>query len=554
MDRRSRRLSSAREAVRGVLGNRNIRHLVGSWTIGIAAEWSFVVALLIVAYQDGGAFAVGAVGLARMVPATLVALFVMVPARVSGERAILAINGVRAAGSAVAAASVALGLPLIVAATGAGIVAAAGSLVRPTQAAMLPALARTPDELIAGNVGASTGEGIGTFLGPALGGIVELIAGPAIAMALAATGFALAGLAVGTVRIPRAAAAGQDDRPVPTRPPIVAGVRAVTEHGTAGLMYLGLSGQVLVRGLLTTLIVVASIELLGLGDGGVGGLNAAIGAGGFVGAVAALGLAGRPRLALIYALALAGWGLPIAVMGIVPLAIVSVVAMAALGISNAVLDITAFTLLQRILPNEQRAAAFGLLEGIIGIGTAAGGVIAPQLSAAIGIRGALIATGLILPVMAVVTWPRVSRADAETIVPTRELELLRSIPMFGLLPLTMVERLASAMTPLSVDAGETLIREGEPGDRFYIVSDGRLDVSAGGTPLSVSGPGDGIGEIALLRRVPRTATVTAAEDSELYALDGEEFLAAICEHLGNTQAADIVISARLARSERAAAG
>jgi hypothetical protein len=241
-------------------------------------------------------------------------------------------------------------------------------------------------------------------------------------------------------------------------------------------------------------------------------------------------------------------------MGLVPAAPLAIAAMAAVGISNAVLDISAFTLLQRILPDATRAPAFGLLEGIIGVGVALGGVLAPQLIPAFGIRGALIATGLILPIAAVVTWPRVSRADAETVVPRRQLELLRGVPMFGLLPLTMLERLAAAMTLVHVDAGETLIREGEPGDRFYIVSDGRLDVSTDGTKLGSSEHGDGIGEIALLRRVPRTATVMAVEDSELYALEGDDFRAAISEHLGNNQAADIVISARLARSEEAAGG
>jgi hypothetical protein len=299
---------------------------------------------------------------------------------------------------------------------------------------------------------------------------------------------------------------------------------------------------------LTTLIVVASIELLGLGEGGVGALNAAIGAGGFIGAAGALGLAGRSRLVPIYVLALSGWGIPIAVMGIVPSPPVAIVAMFVLGTSNAILDISAFTLLQRTLPNERRSAVFAFLEGVIGIGIALGGVLAPALVTALGIQGALVVTGALLPAAALITWPWVARLDHESVLPAPQLTLLRRVPMFRLLPLTMLERLAGALVPVSVNAHDVVMREGEPGDRYYIVSAGSLEVTSGGQPIATNGPGDGIGEIALLRRVPRTATVRAIEDSELYALEGRDFVSVICEHLGNAQAADILIDARLTRS------
>jgi hypothetical protein len=554
MEGRPSRLIAARAALRDVAANRDMRQLILAWTAGIGADWAFLVTTLIVAYAEGGAFAVGLLGLARMIPATIIALVVSIPARVPNERALVGINTIRTAAAVAAAVGLMAGMPFAVTAACAGVIAAVGSLVRPTHQAMLPSMAHHPDELIAANVGTSTGEGLGTFVGPAIGGTVLLVAGPAVAIASAAVLFAIAALAVATIRIPRAAAAvTAETTGGPVRAPIVAGFQALVARPAAGFTIVGLGCQVLARGLLTTLIVVASIELLGLGEGGVGALNAAIGAGGFVGAAAALGLAGRSRVVPIYALALSGWGLPIAVVGLVPNAPLAVAAMVVLGISNAILDITAFTLLQRTLPNEHRASVFAFLEGVIGVGVAAGGVLAPVLVTAFGIRGALIATGVLLPAAALVTWPWVSRLDREAVVPERQLMLIRRVPMFGLLPLTMLERLAHALVPVTYKANEVVMREGEPGDRYYIVASGRLEVTSGGRPIGTNGPGDGLGEIALLRRVPRTATVRAAEDSELFALDGPDFVSVICEHLGNAQAADILIDTRLSRSRGAPA-
>ena len=147
--------------------------------------------------------------------------------------------------------------------------------------------------------------------------------------------------------------------------------------------------QALVRGMLITLIVVSSLELLGLGDAGIGWLNAAIGLGGLVGAVAAASLIGRVRLSRQFALSLALWGLPIAIMGAWPLPLVALGAMVVTGFSNASLDIAGFTVLQRSFPPRERFAAFGLLEGAGGMGIALGGILGSVLVDLVGIRGAL---------------------------------------------------------------------------------------------------------------------------------------------------------------------
>jgi MFS family permease len=315
----------------------------------------------------------------------------------------------------------------------------------------------------------------------------------------------------------------------------------------AATVVLDFAGQVLVRGLSTVLTVVASIELLGLGEAGVGLLGAAYGLGGFVGAIAAVGLGGRRRLGPIFAVALAAWGLPLAVIGAFPVPAVAVASFIVSGVANAVLDVAGFTLLQRGVPTAARVSVFGLLEATVGIGIGAGGLIAPLILAGLGGRGALAIAGAILPIMAVATWPRIRQADDEAIVPEREFALLRGIPLFARLPLTALERLAGALEPASFAAGEVIMREGEAGDRYVVIDDGEVEVTVGGRLLNRCGGGEGIGEIALLHAVPRTATAIATRPTTGFYLRSAEFLAAIA---GPTSAAAAhrVAAERLART------
>jgi MFS family permease len=330
----------------------------------------------------------------------------------------------------------------------------------------------------------------------------------------------------------------------------VAGVRALQARPGAALVVVGFFAQTFVRGLLITLIVVASIELLGLGEAGIGLLSASIGAGGFAGALVALRLAGRPRLAPAFALALALWGLPIAIIGAWPVAVLAASALFVTGVSNAVLDVAGFTLLQRSVPHQSRLAVFGLLEGVAGLGGATGGLTAPLLLGGFGPRGALFVAGAILPILALVTWPGVAQTDREAVIPERQLARLRAIPLFAPLPLTALERLAGAAVPVEFAPGQVLMAEGEPGDHYIIIETGDVEVTDAGRYLRTVGPGEGIGEIALLRQVPRTATVTAIGRVTGYTLDAAAFLDAVAAPASSAAAA-VVIGERLAHSTKA---
>ena len=125
-------------------------------------------------------------------------------------------------------------------------------------------------------------------------------------------------------------------------------------------------------------------------------------------------------------------------------------------------------------------------------------------------------------------------------MPVTEVALLRSLPHFAALPAPALVTLAGALERIDAAPGQVLIRQGEHGDRFYAIADGAVAVSVDGRPRGVRGRGTGLGEIALLRRVPRTATVIAVGAATLFALDSATFLAAVSGHASTRRHADQV--------------
>jgi hypothetical protein len=217
------------------------------------------------------------------------------------------------------------------------------------------------------------------------------------------------------------------------------------------------------------------------------------------------------------------------------------------GAANSVEDVAAYTLIQRVVPDEVLTRALGVFWGLAMGGVAIGSIAAPLLLEAIGTRTALVVVGSILPLLTLVTYRRLVEID-RTAAPAPELELIERVPMFAPLSLAAKDRVAANLIPISVPAGDVVIRAGDPGDRFYIVGDGEFQIDAGGLQMT-AGKADYFGEIALLRDVPRTATVTAAVDSELFALRRDDFLGALTGHSAAHAAGKEVAEARLARSQ-----
>jgi len=226
-------------------------------------------------------------------------------------------------------------------------------------------------------------------------------------------------------------------------------------------------------------------------------------------------------------IALACWALPLILIGWIPVAALALARLFVVGLSNAVLDITGFTLVQRGVRNEDRVAMFAIMEGLFGIGLLLGSLAAPLLVALVGVRASFLVAGSILPLVALLTWRPVVRGGRNTAPAEEHLALLRRNPLFVPLPLTALDRLAENLVPMSFDPGDVVMRKGEPGDHYLLIAEGFVDVSNDGRALRTCGPGDGVGEIALLRTIPRTATVTAQTHVEGYSIDAPTFLSAV---------------------------
>ena len=239
-------------------------------------------------------------------------------------------------------------------------------------------------------------------------------------------------------------------------------------------------------------------------------------------------------------------GAGLGLIGVWPNTVAALILIGVLGIGNTLVDVSAVTLMQRAVRDEVLGRVFGALESLLVLNLALGALVAPFLIDALGIRAAIIVTGALLPVATLLLWRRLGAIDAGEVLPSARIERLLANPIFAPLPPATIEHLATRLLPRSVSAGDVVFRQGEGCDRFYIVDDGRCEIAIDGEKVADASPGESFGEIALLRDVPRTATVTAAEDTKLLALDRDEFIAAVTGHAPSREVADAMIGARLA--------
>jgi MFS family permease len=518
--------------------NPNVRRVELAWGTAISAEWAHFVALGVFAYHVGGTSAVGLAGLIRLLPAAVIApSAASLGDRIRRERLLLAaafLGAISLAGSAVAAFAGSESGVL----AGAALFGVSSTLIRPTLQALLPSLTRTPEELVASNAATSTVESLGTLIGPLVAGVLVEQARVGVTFAVAAGAMALG---VGLLLLVHAEGPATGHATARAHPAFA--WRTVVQHAGAPAVVALMVAQAFVRGCLNVLIVVAAFRLLDGAGGTVGVLTAAIGAGGVIGAVVSSTIHGS-RLARVFALSLLGWGLPIVLIAPSPELVAAFVLLAIVGASNSIEDVSGFTLLQRAIRDDALSGVLGLIWGAAMGALALGSIATPLLVREMGARTAFVLVGFLLPVLTIAGFRRVRALD-DVAAPTRQQHLVDDVPMFGPLSLAAKERLAARLVPLDIPAGVTILREGDRGDRFYIVDSGtvRIALESG---AKESGAGESFGEIALLRDVPRTATVTAETETRLYALERADFLAAVTGHALAEAAAEEVVGERLA--------
>ena len=516
---------------------------LGAWT----AEWAFTVALGVVAYREGGATAVGLVGLLRMVPSALLApLLSPLVDRGRRERVLVLVSTVRGLATAAAAAVAAMSGPVVAVYALAVLSTIAATLFRPAHSALLPSLCRTGHELASANVVRGLLDSAATLVGPLLAAVLLELTNAAVVFAVAAGASLWAAALVLRLRYdapPRPAA--------PRRPRLAReaaeGLRAVAGHRDLALVLALVGAQTFTRGALTVFSVVVAIELLGTGEAGVGALMTAVGVGAVLGSLAASLLVGTHRLGSWFAVGVALWGLPFVLIGAFPSQAAALALLALVGVGNALIDVAGFTLVGRLAPDEVLGRVFGLLESLVAVTVGLGAVATSWLIAVGGTRTALVVVGAVCPVLALAAWWRLVRLDRAVQLQDLEIGLLQRVPMLRTLPLPSVEQLARGLEPVSVPAGQRIFEQGDEGDRFYVIESGEVEVVGDGALVATLGPGDGFGEIALLRRVRRTATARAGSDVRLQALRSDHFLPVVLGYTPSAREAGAVVDGMLDR-------
>ena len=516
------------------LRNRRLLRVQAAYLLYNLVEWASWIAILVWAYDAGGVRAASALAVAQLVPSALLAS----PAatwldRLPRARALTLGYALQAVAMGAIGLALAVDAPPTLVVVLAALGAVSLTLTRPVHHALLPEISDTTAELTAGNSTSGWAEAAGVFLGPLVCGGLILVAGPSgvvLAMAAASALGASVTLRLATyapVPLPGTPAARQQHL-----------LRTVVRDPAARL----LSGLVFALntlvGLADILLVVLAFDLLEMSVAGPGLLNAAAGLGQIVGAAATIVLVGKRQLAAAVVVAAVVAGLTFGVSGLVSAPWGAVLLIGLFGAGKLFFDIATRTLVQRLLPDRLLLAVFGLQESLMMAAFALGSLAAPLLVAAFGPRGAFAVAGAFLPVVAVLTYPRLRRLDRAAQVPADVLRRLLDVPLLAVLPPRVVERLALDADPVEAQPGDAVITEGDAGDRFFVIDRGRVEVTRDGLHLRELGPGEWFGELALLRDVPRTATVTAETAVALWTVERDTFLAAVGAATRSREVAD----------------
>jgi MFS family permease len=559
-------LEGARAAVRetraslsSVFRNPNLRRVQLALAGSLIGDLAYSTAVAVWAYGVGGAKAVGIWAAVRLALLAFSSpLGATVADRFSRRTVMIVADALRCGLVLLATLCLFLDLHPAFVFVLATVTSMISTAFRPAQRALMPVLANRPEELTASNGASSTLESLAIFVGPALGAMMLVVADVQVVFLLNAATFVWSMIMLTRVQVPPRPAStpaevtdGTAAEPAETDAShesflaeVSAGFRTITRDKDLLLVTGEVCAQTVIAGASAVFTVLMAVQILETGPKGVGYLDSVLGIGAVVGGFTAIARASRRTLAqdLTYGVVL--WSLPLVLVSLWPSPVAAFVAVALLGFGNPLVDVNMDTIFQRITPEAVMGRVFGALEAALIATMALGAVLMPLLVHLVGLRASLATIGLGVALLALAGLPRMRNLDQRLRRPAG-LELLQAIPMFAPLTPAVVESLASSLIRVPVAAGDVVLREGADSDRFYIIESGLVEVTHDGAVLRREGPGDFFGEIGLLRDVPRTATITAVETTELMALERDAFLAAVTGEREARSAADDIVTRRL---------
>lgn len=541
------RLLPALRTWQSVLSESNLRRVELAFIGFNVAEFGTWIAMLVFAYRVGGVAAAGLIGAIQLIPSAVFApIAASLGDRYRLDRLLTAGYVAQVLANLAAGIILLTGPPLPLVYAVATLAAMTVTLTRPVQGALLPSLARTVPELTAANVVSGWIEGVSIVVGPLLTGALLAAAAPgAVFLVMAAV---LVGSVALTARVSVASScpgATSDEGWS-----LIGSISSLAAEPRSRAVLSLLTAHFFLQGATDVVFVILAFQVLHIGGSGVGLMNAAYGMGGLLATGLMAGMVGRRSLLPSLAGGTAGWGLGLGGVTVLAVPAVSPILIGMAGAGRPLVDVAGRTLLQRVVAVSMLARAFGLLEGLAMAAMAGGMLLVPLLFRLVGAPGTFGVLGAVLPIALIVLWRPLRRCDGVA-APAAALDAICGVPFFAPLSALLIEQLAMNLRPVEVPAGTAIVREGEPGNEFYIIEAGEALASAAGLDLRRLGAGDFFGEIALLRAVPRTATVTALTDLRLYGLARRHFLEALTGQAIVRQAAESVVEARLQTSSEA---
>jgi MFS family permease len=525
-------------AFKGALRHRDYRFLLAGFAISSAGDWLYGVALVAFVFEETrSATWVAAASILRLVPYVLFGAVGGALADRYDRRAVMIYSDL-------ARAALMFGIAGVVTASGPVVLAlaltflstAAGTPYGPALAAITPSVV-DEQELAGANALMSSLEHVALVIGPAIGGVLLLLGSPATAFALNGMTFlasALCVLAVTSRRALRSEAEPEDER---LRDRVIEGFKSIVSSGEIAVLVTLVGAAAFAYGGELVLLVIVAEQRLGLGTEGIGFLLAAVGVGGIIAAGFTSRLAESERPAVVLTASVLVAGLPLSLLAFVDDPLPAYLLLVVEGAGSIVLDVVAITLLQRVVPESVMARVFGVLDSVVVAGVLAGSLVAPPLITALGLKATLVVFGAGLVCSLLIAAPKLRAVDRtareKRAMLSSRVATLAEVAAFQGAPRQTLEAMAQALHLEEYSPGSTIVRQGESADDFFVVVSGQLDVlSSGESGASTSrvntlSDGDYFGEIGLLERIPRTATVRAQTDCTVYRIPGDAFLDAV---------------------------